>query len=87
MCRIDKLWPKECHAVHTKGFACRPLKYKDDHFIHRVEDVWRALFGNRERSKGLLNYGLVTMVYDKLKLEYKVDWSTYPITTQFPTIY
>jgi hypothetical protein len=84
VCHIDKLWPKECHAAHTKGFACRPLKCKDDHFIHRAEEVWRALFGNRERSKGLLNYGLVAMVYAELKLECKVDWSTYPTTTQFP---
>jgi hypothetical protein len=50
MCHIDKLWPKECHAVHTKGFACRPYTCKDDHFIHRAEEVWRALFGNRERQ-------------------------------------
>jgi hypothetical protein len=84
MCHIDKLWPKEYHAAHTKGFACKPLKCKEDHFIHRAEEVWRALFGNRERSKGLLNYGLVAMVYTKLTLERKVDWSTYPTTTQFP---
>jgi hypothetical protein len=60
------------------------LTCKDDHFIHRVEEVWRALFGNRERNKGLLNYGLLAMVYAELKLERKVDWSTYPTTTQFP---
>jgi hypothetical protein len=46
----------------------QPLTCKDDYFIHRVEEVWRALFGNRERSKGLLNYGLVAMVYAELKL-------------------
>jgi hypothetical protein len=84
MCHIDKLWPKECHAAHTKGFAYRPYTCKDDHFIHRAEEVWRALFGNWERSKGLLNYGLVAMVYAELKLESKVDWSTYPTTMQFP---
>jgi hypothetical protein len=60
------------------------LKCKDDHFIHQAKEVWRALFGNRERSKGLLNYGLLTMVYAELQLERKVDWSTYPTTTQFP---
>jgi hypothetical protein len=42
------------------------------------------LFGNREKSKGLFNYGLVAMVYVELKLERKVDWSTYPKTTQYP---
>jgi hypothetical protein len=84
MCHIDKLWPKECYVVHTKGFACRPYTCKDDHFIHRAEEAWRALVGNRERSKGLLNYGLVAMVYAELKLERKVDWSTYPMTTPFP---
>jgi hypothetical protein len=84
MCHIDKLWPKECHVAHTKGFACRPYTCKDDHFIHRAEEVWRALFGNRERNKVLLNYGLVAMVYAELKLERKVDWSTYPTRTQFP---
>jgi hypothetical protein len=42
------------------------------------------LFGNREKSKGLFNYGLVAMVYAELKLEHKVDWSTYPTTTQYP---
>jgi hypothetical protein len=81
MCHIDKLWPKECHTAHTRGFACRPLTCNDDHFIHRAEEVWRALLGNRERSKGLFNYGLVAMVYAELKLERKVDWSTYPMTT------
>jgi hypothetical protein len=42
------------------------------------------LFGNQEKSKGLFNYGLVAMVYAELKLERKVDWSTYPTTTQYP---
>jgi hypothetical protein len=83
MCHIDKLWPKECHAAHTRGFVCRPLTCNNDHFIHRAEEVWRALFGNREKNKGLFNYGLVAMVYAELKLERKVDWSTYPTTTQF----
>jgi hypothetical protein len=84
MCHIDKLWPKECHAAHTKSFACRPWTCNDDHFIHRAEEVWRALFGNRLKNKGLFNYGLVVMVYVELKLERKVDWSTYPMTMQYP---
>jgi hypothetical protein len=46
MCHINKMWLKECHAVHTRGFACRPLTCNDDHFIHRAEEVWQALFGN-----------------------------------------
>ena len=46
--------------------------------------IWRALFGNREKSKGLFNYGLLAMVYAELKLEHKVDWSAYPTTMQFP---
>jgi hypothetical protein len=41
------------------------------------------LFGNQKRSKGLVYYALVAMVYAELKLERKVDWSTYPTTTQF----
>jgi hypothetical protein len=84
MCHIDKLWPKECHAAHTKSFACRPWTCNDDHFIHRAKEVWRELFRNREKSKGLFNYGLIAMVYAELKLERKVDWSTYPTTTQYP---
>jgi hypothetical protein len=85
MCHIDKLWPKECHAAHTRDFACRPLTCNDDHFIHRAEEVWRALFGNqREKQAWSFNYGLVVMVYAELKSERKVDWSTYPTTTQFP---
>ena len=24
MYHIDKLWPRECHEVHTKNFACKP---------------------------------------------------------------
>jgi hypothetical protein len=56
----------------------------NDHFIHRAKEVWRALLGNREKSKGLFNYGLVAMVYAELKLERKVDWNTYPTTTQYP---
>jgi hypothetical protein len=74
MYHIDKLW----------SFACRPWTCNDDHFIHRAKEVWRALFGNLEKSKGLFNYGLVVMVYAELKLERKVDWSTYPTTTQYP---
>ena len=41
------------------------------------------MFGNWKRSKRLFNYGLLAMVYTKLKLEHKVNWSTYPTTTQF----
>jgi hypothetical protein len=41
------------------------------------------LFGNLEKSKGLFNYGLVALFYVELKLERKVDWSTYPTTTQY----
>jgi hypothetical protein len=51
MCHIDKLWPKECHAAHTRDFACRPLTCNDDHFIHRAEEVWRALFGNQREKQ------------------------------------
>jgi hypothetical protein len=40
--------------------------------------------GNRKKSKRLFNYGLVGMVYAELKLEHKVDWNTYPTTTQYP---
>ena len=36
------------------------------------------------KSKGLFSYGLVVMVYVELKLEHKVDWSTYPMTSQYP---
>ena len=46
MYHIDKLWSKECHVAHIRGFACRPLICNDDHFIHRAEEVWQALFGN-----------------------------------------
>ena len=84
MCHIDKLWPKQHHVVNSKNFTYRPLTCNDDHFIHRAEEVWRALFGNWERSKGLFNYGLLAMVDVELKLERKVDWSTYPTLMQFP---
>ena len=84
MCHINKLWPKECHMAHTKSFACRPGTCNNDHFIHQAEEAWRVLFGNWKKSKGLFNYGLVVMVYTELKLEHKVDWSTYPTTTQYP---
>ena len=84
MCHIDKLWPKKHHTVNTKNLAYRPLTCNDDYFIHRAEKVWRALFGNRKKSKGLFNYGMLVMVYLELNLERKVDWSTYPTTMQFP---
>jgi hypothetical protein len=84
MCHIDKLRPKEFYVAHKKSFACRPWTCNDDQFIYQAKEVWRALFGNREKSKGLFNYGLVAMVYAELKLERKVDWSTYPTTTQYP---
>jgi hypothetical protein len=56
---------------------------KDDHFNHQAEEVWRALFGNRNKSKGFFNYSLLSMVYAELKLERKVDWSTFPMTVQY----
>ena len=84
MYHIDKLWPRECHESHTKNFACRPWMCKNDHFNHRAEEVWRALFGDRPRNKGFFNYSLVSMVYAELILKRKVDWSTFPTTAQFP---
>ena len=84
MCHIDKLWPTQHHAMNMKNFAYRPLTCNDNHFIHQAKEVWRALFGNWERSKGLFNYGLLAMVDVELKLERKVDWSTYPTLMQFP---
>ena len=84
MYHIDKLWPRQCHESHTKSFACKPWMCKDDHFIHRAQEVWQALFGDRPRSKGLLNYSLVSMVYTELILKRKVDWTTFPTTAQFP---
>ena len=68
---IHKLWPKKCYVAHTKNFAYRPETCNDDYFIHQAEEVWRALFGNWEKSKGLFNYGLVAMVYVELNLERK----------------
>ena len=83
MYHISKLWPRECHQSHTRDFACRPWLCNDDHFLHRAEEVWRALFGDRPKSKGLFNYSLLSMVYSELILNQKVDWSTFPTTAEF----
>jgi RING-H2 zinc finger domain len=84
MYHVDKLWPRDNHESNTKAFACRPWMCKDEHFIYRAEEVWRALFGDRPRSKGFFNYSLVSMVYTELILKQKVDWTTFPTTAQFP---
>ena len=84
MYHIDKLWPRSCHESHTKSFTCRPWMCNNDHFIYRAEEVWRALFGNRPKSKGSFNYSLLSMVYSEVVLNRKVDWTTFPTTTQYP---
>ena len=63
MYHIDKLWPRDCHESNTKGFSCKPWMCKDDRFVYRAEMVWRALFGDRPKSKGSFNYSLLSMVY------------------------
>ena len=40
------------------------------------------MFGARLKSKGVFNYGVLAMVYVELKSERKVDWSTFPTTSQ-----
>jgi hypothetical protein len=84
MYHIGKLWPRECHESHTRYFACKPWLCKDDHFLHRAEEVWRALFGDRPKSKGFFNYSLLSMVYSELILKRNVDWTTFPTTAEFP---
>jgi hypothetical protein len=79
MYHIDNLWPRECHEALTKNFACRPWMCKDNHFNHQIEEVWQALFGNHDKNKCLMS-----MVYAKLKLECKVDYSTFLTTMQYP---
>jgi hypothetical protein len=39
MYHIDKLWPKEYHVAHINSFACKPWMCKDDHFIHREQQI------------------------------------------------
>ena len=34
MYHIDKLWPRDCHAVHTHGFCCKPRNCNNKHFVH-----------------------------------------------------
>ena len=84
MYHIGKLWPRDCHESHTKAFACKPWMCKNDHFLHRAEEVWQALFGNRPKSKGYFNYILLSMVYSEVVLERKVDWTTFQTTAEFP---
>ena len=59
MYHVDKLWPRACHEVNTKSFTARPHMCKNDHFLHRAEEVWRTLFGDRPKSKWLLQLQLV----------------------------
>jgi hypothetical protein len=82
---IGKLWPREQLPQMAKTFTAKPSLCRDDHFLHRAEEVWRALFGARSKSKGTFNYNILAMVYAELRLERKVDWSTYPATKSMPT--
>ena len=84
MYHVDKLWPRGCHEMNTKSFTARPHMCNNDHFLHRAEEVWRTLFGDRQKSKGFFNYSLLSMVYTELILKKKVDWTSFPTTAQFP---
>jgi hypothetical protein len=64
---IAKFWPRNEFPVITRSFTCKPWLCNDDHFLHRAEEVWRAMFGARLRSKGVFNYNLLAMVYVELK--------------------
>ena len=86
MYHIDKLWPQESHKSHTRDFCCKPWTCNNKHFVHRSEEVWRVLFGNKRRSKGYINYSVACMVYAELILERKIDWSTFPTTTACPLL-
>lgn len=84
MYHIGKCWPKQYHQVHTRSFSCNPATCHDDHFLHRAEEVWVALFGDRGKTKGYYTYTLLSMVYAEVILKRKVNWSTYPTTQQYP---
>jgi hypothetical protein len=86
MYHIDKLWPLEAHKGHTRDFCCKPGNCNNKHFVHRSAEVWHALFGDKSRSKGYINYSVACMVYAELILGRKVDWSTYPTTTASPLL-
>ncbi len=86
MYHIDKLWPRECHKNHNRDYCCNPRTCNDKHFVHRAEQVCRVLFRDKLRNKGNINYTLAAMVYSKLVLKRKVDWSTFPTTSQFPLL-
>ena len=45
--------------MNTKSFTTRPHMCKNDHFLHRAEEVWWTLFGDRQKSKGVLQLQLV----------------------------
>ena len=84
MYHVDKLWPRGCHEMNTKSFTARPHMCNNDHFLHRAQEVWRTLFGDRQKNKGFFNYSLLSMVYTELILKKKVDWTSFPTTAQFP---
>jgi hypothetical protein len=75
---IGKPWPRERLPQIIKSFTAKPWLCNDDHFLHRVEEVWRAVYMARLKSKGTFNYNVLAMVYAEVRLERKVDWSTYP---------
>jgi hypothetical protein len=55
MYHIGKYWPRDQLPISTKSFTCKPWLCQDDHFLHRAEEVWRAMFGMLQRSKGVFN--------------------------------
>ena len=87
MYHIDKLWPRESHARHTHDYSCKPWTCNNKHFVHRSNEVWKALFGEgKAMCKGYINYSLASMVYAELILVRKVDWSTFPTTSLAPLL-
>ena len=86
MYHIGKLWPREELEVHSKAHACKSSGCKDDLFIHRAHEVWRALFGDRDYSKSGFQYGLLAMVYAELILKREVNWGTFRGTKAYPIL-
>ena len=59
MYHVDKLWPRGCHEMNTKSFTARPHICNNDHFLHRAKEVWRTLFGDRQKNTRVLQLQLV----------------------------
>ena len=57
-------------------FGIKPKENKSKHFVHRVLEVWYALYPNKPfglNNKNIISYSMAVMIYAEIELKRKMD--------------